>query len=337
MEDRNNGTARFAKVLTGRNRGTGSSIIGPLIAVIIVTILVAFSSNRFLTASNMKNVILQVSIVSLITIGSTVVIISGGIDLSSGSSIALLTMILATTAKTLGLGLPLAIFITVVIGAVMGAWNGFLAAYCRIPAFIATVASMTIFRGMAFLFNNGSPIFSVSENLDDLFYGTIGGFPIVVFYIVFFYGLGHVMMKFTGFGRKLYAVGGNPDAARYSGIPIKRITMLSFIVAGVMSAMGSILMAARLNSGSPNYGVGLELSAIAAAVIGGASLDGGKGNILSSLFGALTITIVQNGLNLNAVPTSIQSIITGFIILLAVFIDMWKDTLSVVFKPRSKR
>lgn len=318
-------------VKAGQKRGTGSSIIGPLIAVIIVTVLVALNSNRFLMPANLKNVVLQVSIVSMVTIGSTIVIISGGIDLSSGSSIALLTMILATFDRQLGLGLPAAIIVTLVMGALLGAWNGFLTAYGRIPAFITTVASMTIFRGVAFMFNDGSPIFNVSEKLPPLFYGSFTIIPNVVFYIIFFYAMSHVVMKYTEFGRKLYAVGGNPDAARYSGINVKRITMTSFMVAGVMSAVGSVLMAARLNSGSPNYGVGLELSAIAAAVIGGASLDGGRGNILSSLLGALTITIVQNGLNLNAVPTSIQSVITGFIILLAVFIDMWKDDLSGIF------
>lgn len=309
-------------------RGTASSIVGPLVAVIVVTILVAFTSNRFLTAANVRNVMLQVSIVSLVTIGSTLVIIAGGIDLSSGSSIALLTMILATLTRTLGLGLGVSILLTIFLGAMLGLWNGVLTAYLRIPAFITTVASMTIFRGLAFMFNNGSPIFSVSENLEGVFYGSLWGIPVVIFYIVFLYFLGYTLMRYTELGRKLYAVGGNPDAARYSGIDVRRIIAMSFVLAGIMSAMGAVLVTARLNSGSPNYGVGMELAAIAAAVIGGASLEGGRGNVVSSLLGALTITIVQNGLNLNAVPTSIQSVITGFIIILAVFIDMWKDDIS---------
>jgi ribose transport system permease protein len=309
-------------------RGTASSIIGPLIAVIIVTVLVALTSNRFLTGANVRNVMLQVSIVSLITIGSTLVIIAGGIDLSSGSSIALLTMILATLSRSMGLSLGISILLTIVFGAILGLWNGVLTAYLRIPAFITTVASMTIFRGLAFMFNDGSPIFSVSGHLEGVFYGSVWGIPVVIFYIVFFYALGYTLMRYTELGRKLYAVGGNSDAARYSGINVRRIIAASFVIAGVMSAMGAVLMTARLNSGSPNYGVGMELAAIAAAVIGGASLEGGRGNIVSSLLGALTITIVQNGLNLNAVPTSIQSVITGFIILLAVFIDMWKDDIS---------
>ncbi|MCK4514605.1 MAG: ABC transporter permease [Spirochaetaceae bacterium] len=318
-------------------KGTASSVVGPLIAFVIVTILVALSSERFLTAANFRNVMLQVSIVSLITIGSTLVIIAGGIDLSSGSSIALLTMVLATVVRKFGVNLPISIIVTIAAGAILGLWNGLLTAYLRIPAFITTVASLTIFRGLAFMFNDGSPVFSISDRLSNVFYGALFGVPVVIIYIGMFYLAGYVLMRYTELGRKLYAVGGNPSAARYSGIDVRRITTISFMLAGIMSAMGSVLMAARLNSGSPNYGVGLELSAIAAAVIGGASLEGGRGNIVSSLLGALTITIVQNGLNLNAVPTSIQNVITGFIILLAVFIDMWKSDISSLVRRTLKK
>jgi ribose transport system permease protein len=132
------------------------------------------------------------------------------------------------------------------------------------------------------------------------------------------------MMRYTTLGRSIYAVGGNANAARLSGIDVRRVQLMAFVLAGVTTAAGAVLMAARLNSGSPNYGVGMELQAIAAAVIGGASLAGGRGDVVATLFGALTITIVQNGLNLNAVPTSTQNVVIGAIILLAVGIDMWR-------------
>lgn len=305
-----------------------SSIIGPLAAVIIVTAMVGLSSGRFFTPGNLRNILLQVSIVSLLSIGSTLVIIAGGIDLSPGSAIALLTMILASLIKFLGFPTPLGIAAAVLIGAVLGLWNGVLTAYLRIPAFITTVASMSIFRGLAFMFNNGSPVFSVSDPLTVIFYGTVLGVPLVFFYILFFFLLASFMMKHTELGREIYAVGGNRAAARYSGINVQQVIMSSFIMAGVMAGFASVLMAARLNSGSPNYGVGMELSAIAAAVIGGASLEGGKGNVIATLFGALTITIVQNGLNLHAVPTSVQNIVIGLIIMFAVFIDMWRRELG---------
>jgi ribose transport system permease protein len=273
---------------------------------------------------NLRNLALQVSIVSLLGIGSTLVIITGGIDLSCGSSIALLTMMLASMLKFMNVPLAVAVPAAVLIGAGLGLWNGVLTAYLRIPSFITTVASLSIFRGIAFMFNMGSPIFSISDSLTKVFYSTVAGIPYVLIYVIIFFLLAAFIMSYTEVGRKMYAVGGNANAARFSGVNTKGIVMLSFVLAGVMAGFGSVLMAARLNSGSPNYGVGMELSAIAAAVIGGASLQGGKGNVISTLFGALTITIVQNGLNLHAVETSVQGVVIGLIIMLAVFIDMWR-------------
>ncbi len=305
-------------------RVTSTSIIGPVAATVLVTIIVGLTTDRFFMVENLRNLALQVSIVSLIGIGSTLVIITGGIDLSPGSAIALLTMILASQLKFVGIPLVGAVVATVLIGGFLGLWNGVLTAYLRIPAFITTVASLSIFRGFAFMFNLGSPIFSISEPLTKVFYNTVLGVPYVFIYVVIFFALAAFVMSYTEIGRKMYAVGGNANAARFSGVNTKRIVMLSFVLAGVMAGFGAVLMAARLNSGSPNYGVGMELSAIAAAVIGGASLQGGKGNVISTLFGALTITIVQNGLNLHAVETSVQGVVIGLIIMLAVFIDMWR-------------
>ncbi len=303
---------------------TSSSIIGPAVATLVATLMVGLTTDRFFMLNNLRNLALQVSIISLVGIGSTLVIISGGIDLSPGSCIALLTMLLATMLKFMGIPQTAAIVATVFIGALLGLWNGVLTAYLRIPAFITTVASMSIFRGVAFMFNNGSPIFSISTSLTSVFYNTFLGIPYVFFYVLFFFALAAFVMNYTELGRQMFAIGGNPNAARFSGVNVKRVTMISFVLAGTMAGFGAILMAARLNSGSPNYGVGMELSAIAAAVIGGASLQGGKGNVISTLFGALTITIVQNGLNLHAVETSVQGVVIGLIIMLAVFIDMWR-------------
>ena len=305
-------------------RVTSSSIIGPVVATAVVTLLVGLTTDRFFMVENLRNLALQVSIVSLIGIGSTLVIITGGIDLSPGSAIALLTMMLASMLKFMNVPLAAAVLATVLIGGCLGLWNGVLTAYLRIPAFITTLASLSIFRGIAFMFNLGSPIFSISDSLTKVFYNTVLGIPYVLIYVIIFFVLAAFVMNYTEIGRKMYAVGGNSNAARFSGVNTRGIVMLSFVLAGVMAGFASILMAARLNSGSPNYGVGMELSAIAAAVIGGASLQGGKGNVISTLFGALTITIVQNGLNLHAVETSVQGVVIGLIIMLAVFIDMWR-------------
>ena len=221
---------------------------------------------------------------------------------------------------------PLILFV----GGLLGLFIGLITAYGRIPSFITTLAALIAFRGLALTFNNGSPIFSLDPALEPIFYGKFMGIPLPFFYLVFFYGLAAFTMNFTKLGREIYAVGGNPAAAVLTGINVRKVQTTTFVIAGFMTAVGAILMSARLNSGSPNYGQTLELQAIAAAVVGGASLAGGRGNILATLMGAMTIVIVQNGLNLNAAPSSVQNIVLGLIILMAVGIDMWRTEISAL-------
>ena len=309
----------------------GTALLGPLAAMVIVALLVALTTPRFLEAGNLSNLVLQVSIVALVGIGSTLVIFSGGIDLSPGSAIALLTMVFAVMVKLMGVDFWLALALTFALGAMLGAVNGFVTAYLRIPSFITTLAALSAFKGLAFLFNSGSPVFQVSPLLEPIFYGRVLGLPLPLVYVALAFAAAHWLMRYARLGRCIYAVGGNPRAAHLSGIDVRRTQLLAFTIAGLVTAAGAILMAARLNSGSPNYGAGLELQAIAAAVIGGASLAGGRGHVLATLLGALTITIVQNGLNLNGVPSPLQSIIVGVIIVIAVGIDMWRVELGRAF------
>ncbi len=306
----------------------GHPLTGPVVATVVVALLVLSTTDRFLGMGNLNNLALQVSIVALVAIGSTAVILVGGIDLSPGSVIALLTMLLASMLKFWGVEFWAAIGLTLAAGAAIGCLNGFITAYLRIPSFIATLAGLSAYRGIAFMFNKGSPVFDASDRLEPLFYGHVLGIPLPFFYIVVFFAAAHWLMRHMRLGRCIYAVGGNASAARLSGINVRRTQLYAFAIAGFMAGVGAVLMAARLNSGSPNYGVGLELQAIAAAVIGGASLAGGRGDVVATLFGALTITIVQNGLNLNAVATSTQNVVIGAIIVLAVGIDMWRDEIG---------
>jgi ribose transport system permease protein len=318
-------------------RVLASPIAGALGAMILVAAAVAATTDRFLDEGNLANLALQVSIVAIVAIGSTVVILTGGIDLSPGSAIALMTMVFAILAKNWALPLPLAIVAVLALGLVLGLVNGLLTAYLRIPSFITTLATLSAFRGLAFMFNNGSPIFSVSPNIEALFYGTLAGIPLPLFYVVALYALAWWFLRYTALGRAMYAVGGNPNAARLSGIDVRLTQLAAFLIAGLAAAIGAVLMAARLNSGSPNYGVGMELSAIAAAVIGGASLAGGRGHIVNTVIGAMTIVIVQNALNLNAVPTSAQNVIIGAIIVLAVGIDMWRAEIAATLQVLLRR
>jgi len=308
-----------------------SVIAGPLVALLLVVIVISFTTDRFLTTGNLINVSLQVATVAIAAIGSTLVILTGGIDLSPGSMVALVSCTLAILVKNMGISFPIGILLVLLLGVVLGLFNGFLSTFGRIPSFVVTLATMGVFRGLAFLITNGHPVFSVSPYLEIIFYGDVFGIPLPFIYMLILYGISAVFLRNTRRGRAIYSVGGNETAAHLSGIHVKRIRLLSFVLAGFTAAIAGVLLSARLNSGSPNYGVGLELAAIAAAVIGGTSLTGGHGNIVATLIGAFTVAVVQNGLNLNAVPAAWQNITIGLIILLAVGLDMWRRDLGKGF------
>ncbi len=311
-----------------RQRLLSSTFIGPFLALILVVIVVSLTTDRFLLPQNLSNVTLQVSSVALAAIGATLVILAGGIDLSPGAVLALSSCTLAILVKNWGWPVEVAIPATLLLGAFLGLFNGVLSAYLRIPAFVATLATLTIYRGLAFLITGGTPIFSISPKLRPIFYGSFLGVPLPLYYVLAAFVITALFLRYTVPGRAIYAVGGNESAARFSGIKVNRTRLLTFVIAGVTAAAAGVLTTARLDSGSPNYGVALELQAIAAAVIGGASLAGGYGSIIATLFGALIVAVVQNGLNLNAVPASWQQITLGTIILLAVGLDMWRKDLG---------
>lgn len=301
--------------------------LGPLVALLIICAFFAITTPSFLDAQNFRNISLQVAVLSIVAIGSTVVIIGGGIDLSPGSMIAFLTMCLAILVKLQEWNLWLALAVTLALGALLGAVNGSLVAYLRIPSFIATLATLSAFKGLALTVGPGSPVFQLSEQLRQLFYGTFLGLPLPFWYVAILYIFFWVLLEHMRLGREIYAIGGNDSAAKLSGINVSRVRFLTFVIAGLCTAVGAILLAARLNSGSPNYGDGVELQAIAATVVGGASLAGGRGRIISTLIGALIIVVVQNGLNLNAVSTSMQALTIGVIIVVAVGLDIWGRTI----------
>lgn len=305
------------------SRVTQADFMGPLAALLAISLFIALTTPGFLDLQNFRNISLQVAVLAIVAIGSTVVILTGGIDLSPGSMIAILTMALAVMVKLEGWSLWIALPLTLVGGALLGAVNGALVAYLRIPAFIATLATLSAFKGLALTIAGGSPIFQLSEDLRQLFYGTLFGIPLPFVYVVVLYLIFYVLLDHMKLGREIYAVGGNESAAKLSGINVARVRFLAFVLAGVCTAIGAVLLAARLNSGSPNYGDGVELQAIAAAVVGGASLAGGRGRIFNTLIGALIIIVVQNGLNLNAVSTSMQNLTIGLIIVVAVGLDIW--------------
>jgi ribose transport system permease protein len=305
-----------------------SQAAGPFLILAFVVIVAALTTNRFLNAQNLRNIGLEMAIIAIIAIGSTFVILTAQIDLSPGAIVALTSMTTAVLLVNHHVNLVVTVLLILLLGIGLGLVNGFFCSYGRIPSFIFTLATLSIFQGLAFLETGGTPIFNLSPRLEESFYGHLVGIPLPFVYVVVLYALAWAYLRYTKGGRRIYAVGGNEAAARLAGIKVNRVRMQVFVIAGVMSALGGLLMSAQLNSGSAEYGRGFELQAIASAVIGGTSLFGGVGNVVATLFGAMIITIVQNVLNLHAVGTAWQNFSTGLIIALAVGIDMWRGTVA---------
>ena len=303
--------------------------LGPVIALLIISIVVGFTTERFWEVNNWINIFRAVSVVALMAIGAMLVILIGGIDISSGPMIALTSMVLATLVRNMGFPLWSGIVLTILLSIGLGGINGIFVVFFRMPAFVVTLATASALRGAAFLFHEGAAIFTVHPYFSPLFLGMVGGVPLPLIYVAAFYILFAYILRYTKLGREIYSVGGNEQAAKLSGINVKRVKLVVFALAGMMTGFAAVLMASWTNSGSPNFAVGLEMWAIAAAVVGGASLAGGRGYIFNTLLGALIIQVVRNGLNLNAAPNTVQDIALGIIILLAVILDVWKGNIGI--------
>ncbi|MFN2321673.1 MAG: ABC transporter permease [Trueperaceae bacterium] len=293
---------------------------GLVLALIALVIVLSLLSDRFMTQSNLVNVLRQISINAIIAAGMTVVIIGRGIDLSVGSLLALTGVVGAALAVG-GLPAGIAIAAALGLGLAMGVFNGAFIAYAGIAPFIVTLAGLTIFRGMALAFTDGRPISGLPPVFMTIGYGDFLGLPVPVWIMLAFLLLTHVILRYTALGRSVYAIGGNEEAARLSGIPVRRVVLFTFAYSGLAAALASVVLNGRLNSAQPSAGVMFELDAIAAVVVGGTSLFGGKGGVFGTLVGALIIGVINNGMNLLNVPSFYQQIVKGGVILGALLIE----------------
>ncbi|HBI6910534.1 ABC transporter permease subunit [Clostridium perfringens] len=292
------------------------SLIGLVLLCIVITIV----TPNFLSVSNITNVFTQVSVNAIIAIGMTFVILTGGIDLSVGSTLAISGAVGASIVKSTR-NVFLAIIVAAVIGIAVGLINGLLVSKGKLQAFIVTLATMTIFRGATLVFTDGTPISKLPEAFVKIGNGKLGFMPIPVIITIIIAIIAVYALSQTRFGRYLYALGGNEDASRLSGINTDKIKTLVYVVSGFASAIAGVIITSRIGSASPNAGTGFELDAIAAVVIGGTSLAGGEGTITGTLIGALIIGVLNNGLNLMNVSPFYQSIVKGLVILIAVLLD----------------
>lgn len=299
--------------------------MGPLIGLVVLFVVIAVMNDRFVSPSNLSNLLRQVSINALISFGMTFVILTGGIDLSVGSILALSSALLASMISS-GMNPEVAIVFSALIGLGLGIINGVIIAYGKVAPFIATLATMTIYRGATLVYTNGNPISGLS---DETFFiglgqGDIGGLPIpAIIMMIAFFILYFVLTK-TPLGRQTYAVGGNEKVSYIAGIKIDRVKIVAYAITGLLCALAGAVLTSRLNSAQPTAGTGYELDAIAAVVLGGTSLAGGKGRITGTLIGALIIGTLNNGLNILNVSSFYQQVVKGIVILLAVLMDRKK-------------
>jgi ribose transport system permease protein len=293
---------------------------GTLIGLLGLSAVLWALTPHFLTVANMLNVVQQTSINAIVAVGMTFVILSGGIDLSVGSIVALSGVVLGTALQA-GQPLPIALLLAATVGAGCGIVNGVLVSWGGLPPFIVTLGMMSIARGAALLYTEGRPVSGFDDGFRSLATGQIVLIPSPVAVMIAVYVIAHVVLTRTTFGRYVYAIGGNEEAARLSGVRVRLHKTLIYGVSGLTSAVAAVILTARLNSAQPIAGIMYELDAIAATVIGGTSLMGGEGTLVGTLVGALIMGVLRNGLNLLGVSSFLQQIVIGGVIVGAVLVD----------------
>jgi ribose transport system permease protein len=300
---------------------------GIAIALILEVLLFSSLSPYFFTADNILNVTLQTSITAIIAAGMTFVILTAGIDLSVGAVVAFSGVITTSMLKldvSPLISFPLAVLIGIGVGIISGSVAGLFITRFNITPFIVTLSLMTIWRGSAYMYTDGRPVWGLPEQFGFLGSGRLFGLPLPTIIMICVYIIAYLILQRTRFGRYVYAVGGNKEAARLAGININRVLCSVYIMSGALCAVSGILLASRMNSGQPNAGLMYEMDAIAAVVVGGTSLFGGRGTIIGTFLGAMLIGVLRNGLNLLNVNSYVQMVILGVVILLAVLLDQMR-------------
>lgn len=307
------------------------SVLQPLAALTLMVVALSVLSDNFATSDNMFNVARQISVNLCISIGMTMVILAGGIDLSVGSILAFTGAVAAGLLKNgiesqeanLFVGFtPLgAILVSLTIAGFLGFFNGWVITRFKVPPFVATLAMLTIARGLTMLYTGGFPLTRLGESFTYIGTGWLLGVPMPVWISIVVIAVASLFVRRTRTGRYIYAIGGNERAALLSGVKVNKVKVIVYTIAGVLSGVAGLLVTARLDSAQPNAGLGYELDSIAAVVIGGTSLSGGKGSIMGTVIGALIIGVLNNGLVLMDVSPFWQQVIKGLVILLAVIID----------------
>ena len=300
--------------------GRGLNELTIVVGFIAIAGFLAATTPQFLTTANILSILLASSLIGIVAVGETFVIVTGGIDLSPGSVVAL-TGVITGMALHASLPMPVAILLGIGLGTAIGAFNAFAITVLNMTPFIVTLAVLAMARGLAFIVTGGNTVFGFSDAFDNIGGGNWGLVPIAALITLVVFAVAWVVLSRTVFGAEVYAVGGNREAARLAGIPVGRTLALVYVIAGALAGLGGVVLTGRLDSAQPIAATGLELNAIAAVVIGGASLFGGKGSMLGTLLGVLIIGLINNGLTLKNVQPFWVQFIQGAVIFGAVLID----------------
>jgi ribose/xylose/arabinose/galactoside ABC-type transport system permease subunit len=299
------------------------------VAIIILGIVFSFASEYFLSFNNIRNILLQSSALAIVTIGQAMILLAGDFDLSLGQIVCFSSCFAAWMMKFQSAPPLVAVIVALLIGLAMGACNGFLISYCKIPAFVATLGMQLVGMGLARIITNASPIPSMPDGIKWLGRGFIGGstwgIPVSVFIMVLMYILFSLIARRTRLGRNVYAIGGSAEAAYFAGINVKFNKMMVFTMAGGISAFGGLILLSRLDSAAVTNGYQYEFDAIISCVIGGISLTGGKGRVPQALFGAIFLTLFFNGMTMLNVHPFIQSVLKGLVLIGAVALDVVRN------------
>lgn len=302
--------------------------------LLLVGVVLTIASPVFLTQTNLLNVGLATSVAALLALGQTYVIILAEIDLSVGATLGFSAAVTAMTLRDHGL-LP-ALLAGLAVGAAVGLVNGLLVTKTRMPSFIATLATLSVLSGMSLQITSGNPVGVTDTTFQDIGQARFAGIPVPVWIMLVMFAVFGFVLARTRFGRHVYATGDNAEAARLSGIRTQRVKILAFVISGVLAALAGFILTARLSTAEPTAGTGLELEAIAAVIIGGTSLAGGRGTLLGTLVGALVLGVIDNGMNLLDVSPFLQNVVKGLVILLAVFLDRNLDAVRALVRRRGE-
>ncbi len=294
---------------------------GVVMALLLLFLVFALTSDVFITAKNLLNITRQVSVNALIAIGMTFVIVTGGIDLSVGSVVALGGIISSSMMVDLHLPVWVAILAGILVGTFTGLINGVLITYMNMPAFVTTLGTMTMLRGVGYIYTQGYPIYNLPKAFKQIGQGHLRSIPIATLILLAVAIIAYLILRRTVFGRHIYSIGGNKEASKLMGVHVNTVQLLTYVLCGTITGIAAIVQTARLGSGMPTIGTGYESDAIAAAVIGGTAMAGGSGTIPGTILGTLLLGVLSNGLGLLDVDSYVMQVISGAVVIIAVMID----------------